>query len=495
MFDVIIRGGTVIDGTGSKGRRADVGIVGERIGAIGDLTSAAARREIAASGCIVAPGFIDIHNHAHDEAEGGIANIPDADNMLRQGVTTLVGGNCGGGPMPMGPHLAKVSRMELRQNYACLTGVGSGYAAALRKHRAKRWSARTRRTFLRLLAEDLEAGAIGYSSGLAYTPYIDTQTVIDGAIVAARYGVFYASHMRGEGDGLLGAIEELIRICRTAGLPGEISHIKCYGKRNWGKAEAALALVERANRQGIDVTADQYPYTGCYTGLASGVLPEWAQRLWRESGSSGRLLRPDVAVELRRGIAQCLDLIGGAANVILCRRGSRFDGKRLSRVFRGPRDTAKLLRLAKGTAAIYMAMCERDVETFMAHPLVMTGSDAHLRRPGSGFGHPRNFGTFPRVIARYVRARKAIDLERAVARATSMPARRLGLRERGVLARGKIADVVVFDPGRIRDTATFRDGDSYPKGILYVIVAGGAAVDGGKTTARGFGRVIRRGEG
>jgi len=495
-FDVLICGGMVIDGTGKPGRRMDVGIRGDRIAAVGRLGRATASRTVDATDHVVAPGFIDIHHHASTEIESN----PAADNMLRQGVTTVVGGNCGGGPTPLGPHLNAVEALEIRQNYACLAGVGSGYAAALAKLRLKKWNRRARQVFLDQLEDDFDAGAVGYSSGLVYTPHITTDVVVDGARVAARYGTFYGSHIRNEGDSLLGAVEELIFICRTAGLPGQISHVKCYGRRNWGKAGAVLELMERSNREGLDVTADQYPYTGCYSGLMGHVLPLWARTLANAEGGWRRLLRGDVAGEVRRDMVECLALVGGPGRLILCphQPDPALDGRRLSEFLNGSDDVKGLVRLldraGPKVSAICMVMCEEDVETYMPHPLVMTASDANLRRFGQGFTHPRNYGTFPRVLARYVRERKTLTLEHAVQRATSMPARRLGFRRRGVIARGKIADIAIFHRKRVRDTATFGAGHAYPRGIPCVLVAGRLAVDGGKTTSRGHGRVLRRGE-
>ena len=499
MFDTIIAGGILVDGTGAPGGRQDVGIRGERIAAIGDLSVAEAGRRIDATGRVVAPGFIDLHTHHNNEMDGGIENIPDADNYLRQGVTTCVGGNCGGTAFPIGPHLERVGRLQIRNNYAALVGCNTARNAVLQEERPA--TAPELEQMRALVREGFEDGAIGLSSGVAYTPFLTTPELIEMSRVAAEYGSFYVSHIRNEGEGLLDAIAELVEVARQSGAAGQVSHIKCYGKDNWGQSEKALQLIRDARDEGLDVTADQYPYTGCFTGLAGSLFGQETQIRARRRGGLRELLADDLRPAAEAHFAQRYATLGNGSGIILAplEPHPEFQGKTLAEYLdeKGGNPFAATVELCASAqiSAIYMAMCEDDVVTYMRSPDVMVGSDGHLRVFGKSFSHPRNFGTFPRVLARYVREKGIIPLEQAIHKMTGMPARRLGLKERGHLAPERIADITVFDPETIQDHATFREGNACATGIDLVLLAGQVALEKDTPAERGYGRVIRRGEG
>ncbi|MFA6108553.1 MAG: amidohydrolase family protein [Candidatus Latescibacterota bacterium] len=499
MLDLIFAGGTLVDGSGAPAVCQDLGVAGDTIAAVGDLSTVPAARRIEARGLVVAPGFIDLHTHHNDEMDGGIEQIPDADNYLRQGVTTCVAGNCGGAAFPIGPHLDRVSRLQIRGNYAVLVGCNRARHAVLQEERPATAAELDRMTAL--VRQGFEEGAVGLSSGVAYTPFLTTAELIAMSRVAAEYGTFYASHIRNEGDGLLEAIAELIEVVRQSGAGGQISHLKCYGRDNWGKSGQALALIEAAQGEGLDVTADQYPYTGCFTGLAGALFGQETVIRAHRQGGVDRLLTGALRDQAEPTFARRYALLDQGQGIILAplEPHPEFQGKTLAEYLGeqgGDPFEATVALCARGSlSAIYLAMCESDVVTYLKDSRVMVGSDGHLRVFGKSFSHPRNFGTFPRVLARYVREQGVLTLEQAIHKMTGMPARRLGLKRRGLLAAGKVADVTVFDPVRIQDHATFREGNAYATGIEWVLLAGQVALEHDRPAAVGYGRVLRRGEG
>lgn len=497
QFDLLITGGTIVDGSGAAGRPGDLGVIGDHIEALGDLTGATAPRTIDARGLIVAPGFVDPHNHANNESSRGILNIPTAENQVRQGVTTLVVGNCGGCSWPIAEHLEAVEKAPIRQNYATLVGMGTLRGQAVQEG-GRPATLDELAHMQRLAVRAMDEGALGMSTGY-FGAYVTTDEIAEVACAVAGRGGIYASHIRNEGDGLLGSVEEIIEIGARADLPVQISHIKTYGRRNWFKIGAVLELMEQARERGVDIMADRYPYPACFTGIAS-LLPMWARTEAALRGGMESLRDPAWHDRVRRGIEDQFHLIGGPQNVMFAplRPRPELDGKRLAdyadEISQDPVDTTIDLIQEGDISCIYFTMSEDNIATFYRHPLVMGGSDGHLRELGVGVSHPRNYGTFPRIIGHYGRERGVFGVEEAVRKCASVTAERYGLKRRGILARGNVADIVVFSWERIIDRATFEDQHRYPEGIEWVIVNGKIAVENGEVTQECHGRVIRRGE-
>lgn len=493
-FDLLIRGGTIVDGTGAPGCAGDVGIVGDRIHGLGDLSAAAARDAIDATGLIVAPGFVDVHNHASNEMEGGILNIPSVENQVRQGVTTLVSGNCGGSPWPVGEHLDAVAMCPIRQNYALLVGMGT-----LRAQAAVGQQAATPEDIARmqaLAAQAMDEGALGMSTGY-FPPFVTTDEIAQVARPIAERGGVYATHMRNESDTVLEALAEAIAVGERSGCPVQISHIKTWGQRAWDKAEAMLALIDDARARGLDITADRYPYVAAFGGVAN-IVPLAARLEAGRRGGIEHLRDEDLAEPIRAWAEDYLANLGGPEKMVFAPLDPmpEIDGKTLAQVAqeRGeePWRVGMELTIRGGVSVIYFSMREDNIRTFMRHPAVFAGSDGHLRVLGKGVSHPRNYGTFPRWIGHYARDGAVMGLEEVVRKCSAMPARKFGLAGRGVIAPRMIADLTIFSWAEIRDTATFADPHHYPEGIPHVIVAGVPAVRDGEVTSATPGRVLRR---
>ncbi|MEA3402110.1 MAG: D-aminoacylase [Armatimonadota bacterium] len=494
-FDLVIRNGTVVEGTGAEGYVADVGIVGDRIHAIGDLSAAQARDGIDAEGLIVAPGFVDVHTHACSEMEGGILNIPEVENQIRQGVTTLIGGNCGGSPWPIGEHLEAVAELPIRQNYGLLVGMGTIRAEAEvgNEPATPEEIARMQELAARAMAE----GAFGMSTGY-FPDFVTAEEITQVARPIAEAGGVYATHMRSEAGGLLDAIRETIRIGEESGCPVQISHIKCWGAKAWDWAEEALGLIEEARGRGLDITADRYPYVASFSGVAN-MVPAELRIEAAERGGMEHLRDEDLIDRVRDGAEGFIEEVGGAQNIVFAplEPMPEIDGKTLQEVAEEreeePWRTGMELTIRGKVSCIFFVMREENVRTFMRHPAVFAASDGHLRVPGKGVSHPRNYGTFPRWIGHYARDEGLFTVEEVVRKCTSIPAGKLGLHERGELAARKIADITIFDWDTIIDTATFEDPHRYPEGIPHVIVAGTPAVRDGEVTDATPGRALRLG--
>ena len=501
-YDVVISGGLLIDGTGSERGRADVGIIGDRIAYISDTPIPADRaaRVIDASGRIVAPGFVDLHAHLDP-----LPQLPSAESALRQGVTTAVGGPDGGSPWPLAPYLAAREAARVGPNVAFLVGhntvreevMGMADRAPTAAELARMQS---------MIAQAMGEGAWGISTGLKYLPgaYSKIDEVVALSQSAADSGGFYTSHLREEGLGLIESVAEAIEIGRRADIPIVLTHHKAVGTPMWGKSVTTLRMVDSARRAGVDIMMDQYPYTATHTGI-SVLIPSWAMADG-DTAFSRRLKDPVLRDSIERGIVfNILNDRGGGdlARVQFSRVRWKKDleGRTLKdwAVERGleptPINGARLVieaELAGGANAIYHVLEEADVKRIMAHPQTMIASDGRLSQPGDGHPHPRAYGTFPRVLGRYVRDERVLTLEQAIHKMTGMPAARLGMTDRGRLRVGAFADIVVFDPATIADKATFTEPHQYPVGIDYVMVNGKLAVDGGKFSDIRAGRVLRR---
>lgn len=499
VYDVLILNGLVFDGGGGTPIQADIALRDGRIEKIGALARERAARRIDARHLAVAPGFIDLHAHLEP-----LSQLPGAESAVRQGVTTALGGPDGMGTWPLGAHLDRLDQAPLGINVAFLAGQGSIRRAVLKLvDRAP--TAAELEAMQRLVEEDMRAGAFGLSTGLKYLPgtFSSTDELVALARVAARHGGIYTSHLREEGAGLIPAVEEAIAIGRRAGLPVILTHHKVVGKPSWGASVRTLKLVDEARAAGIDVMLDQYPYTASYTFI-SILIPAWA----REGGTAAFQARMRNAAErtqAHREIVHAIMTDRGGGDIDRVQFASvpwqrDLEGRTLRdwSVERGleptPENGAHLAieaELNGGAFCVFHAMHDQDVERIMQHPMTMIASDGQLSQPGGPNTHPRAYGTFPRVLGRYVRQQRLLPLETAIHKMTGMPARRLGLVDRGRIAEGMRADVVVFDPATVIDESTFADPHRYPTGILFVFVNGVAAVDEGKFTDARGGRVLR----
>jgi N-acyl-D-amino-acid deacylase len=501
-YDILITNGTVIDGTGAPGYRADVAITGDRVVAVSRtaLARANARRVIDATGRIVAPGFIDLHAHLEP-----LPQLPGARSAVTQGVTLALGGPDGSSPWPLASYMSAREKQRIGINVAYLVGHNTVRRAVMGT--ADRAPTADELARMRaMIARGMHDGAFGMSTGLKYIPgtYSNVDEVVALAQVAADSGGIYTSHLREEGLGLIEGVAEALEIGRRAHIPIELTHHKAVGQAMWGKSVVTLHMLDSARAAGVDVMADVYPYTATHTGI-SVLIPSWALADG-DSAFVRRLADPVLADSIRRGIIFNIlnDRGGGDISRVQFAKVDwerTLEGQTLADWARQrgmaptPENGALLVIEAQrkgGANAIYHVLDEDDVRRILRHPMAMIASDGRLSTPGEGHPHPRGYGTFPRVLGHYVRDEHVLTLEEGVHKMTGMPAARLGLKDRGVLRAGAAADVVVFDADRIADKATFENPHQYAVGIDYVLVNGVAAVDGGKYTDSRAGRVLRR---
>ncbi len=500
QYDVLISGGTVVDGTGADRYAADVAVVDGRIALVSrePIDPASARTVIDATGQVVTPGFID--NHAH--VQQTIARYPLAENFLRQGITTLSASlHSGDQPYPLAEF---ASSLEMAPNVAFWAGHSWTRKQVLGLDNRAPTPEELER-MKALVAEAMQDGALGLSTGLLYVPanFAETEEVIELAKVASAYGGIYVSHMRNEATGLLESIREVIRIADEADIPAQINHHKAAGAAQWGWSERSLALIDSANAAGLTVTHDLYPYAASSTG-SSILFPQWALAGGTEALAE-RVADPATRERLKADMREIFmnDRVGADISRIQFRvlgSDESYNGKTLAdyAADRGlPNDLetgidlAIELQLEGGFSAIYHAMDEQDVIRIMRHPLAMIETDGDAVGYGVGYPHPRSYGAFPRVLARYVRELGVLTLEEAVQKMTSMPARWLGRDDMGTIAEGMRADLAVFDPNVIADRATYSDPHQFSVGITDLLVNGVPVIlDGGLTGAKP-GRWIR----
>jgi dihydroorotase/N-acyl-D-amino-acid deacylase len=506
-FDLLITGGTVYDGSGAPGVAADVGVRDDRIVAIGDLAGAESTRTLDATGLAVAPGFVDLHTHLDP-----LLRLPAAESHLRQGVTTALGAPDGGGPLPLAPYLDEAEALGMGMNVAFLVGHNSVRRDVLDLEDRAPTDAELERMSA-LVAEAMGQGAFGISTGLKYLPgaFSDLDEVVALSRVAADSGGFYTSHLREEGIGrtpglsLVEGVAEALEIGRRAEIPVVLTHHKVVGQPLWGASATTLAMVDSARAAGTDAMIDQYPYTATFTGI-SILVPAWAQAGGDEAFLA-RMGDPATADSILADIEWALINDRGGNDLARVQFARvEWDPTLEGRTLRDwaeregleptPGNGARLVVEAMrrgGASAIYHALDEGDVEAIMRHPWTAVASDGRLTQPGEGHPHPRWYGTFPRVLGRYVRERGVLTLEEAIRKMTRLPADRIGLADRGRLVEGAFADIVVFDPATVLDEATFQEPHAYPTGIPWVVVNGRVAVDGGSLAPVRAGRVLRRG--
>jgi N-acyl-D-amino-acid deacylase len=482
VYDILITGGMVYDGTGSAARKLDIGIQGKLITALGDLPGAQARRTIDASGLAVAPGFIDIHAHGNPETH------PYLDNEVAQGITLVMLGNDGSSPGrdDLGGYLDHLDEQYLGANIGFFVGFGTLRTVANVETKPKP-SERQLAMMKALAGEAMESGAFGLSTGLEYPPgkFASTEEIVEVARAVARHGGIYTSHLRSEDDDkITHAVEEIIRIGREAGIPVNISHIKIvFGQR----AEAARQIIEMmgaARNEGIYITADIYPYLASHTTI-NLIMPDWAQ----PPNDFPEVVRTRRQ-ELEQAIQANLDRRGGPQHVLIT--SGPFAGQDLEQIagqLNKPAAAVVIDNIGQsGASAAFFSMFAPVMETFLLDPHIMICSDG-----SPTMLHPRGYGAFARVLAYYVRERQMLTLAEAIRKMTTLPAATLGLlpKGRGEIEEGCYADLLIFDPQRVRDRVTFSSPHEFPDGIPYVVINGKLAKDNGQLTHVGSGQVLR----
>jgi N-acyl-D-amino-acid deacylase len=524
-FDVIVRNGLVVDGSGSPALWQDVGITGERIEIVGNLSSSQSPLIIQAEGLVVAPGFIDIHSHS----EFNLLINPPAESKVRQGVTTEVCGNCGVSPSPLigeakdhrqdslaplglkiewatlEEYCARIQARGIALNVALLIGQGNVRASVMGY--LDRKATRAELSLMRdLLRQEMEMGGVGLSLGLIYPPgvYTGRDELIALAEVVGEFNSIITAHIRSEGDRLMEALSEMIEIGEKTGVPVQVSHLKTSGEKNWAKLSSAFALIEGAQERGIDITADRYPYTSSSTDL-DAVLPAWAFEGGNEEEMK-RLRDEKTRERLKEEIGKNHPQADYWERIRIASLNSssrpEWEGMSMAEIAekekKDPCDLLfdLLLEERLQVDAIFFALSETNLREILKKPYVMIGSDSSVRAHygvlKKGKPHPRGFGTFPRILGRYVRDKQVLTLEQAVYKMSGQPARRIGLKERGLIRKGFHADLTIFDLETINDTSTYEDPYRYPEGIRYVLVNGKVVVANGETTSTLPGQVLLR---
>src|SRR5579871_625721 len=496
-YDVLIRNARVVDGSGSPSFRADIGVKDGRIRTVGKIGEASATRVIDARDRIVAPGFIDVHVHI----EGNVEANPRADNFVLDGVTTVITGNCGSSRIDLSAWFDKIAKLGLGINVASLVGHNTVRAEVMGSANRLATPDEIKR-MQSLVDRAMRDGAVGFSTGLEYIPgtYSNTAEVVALAKAAAAHGGVYTSHMRDEGIHEIEAITEAVNVGKEAGMTVEISHLKIDRRSVWGASEKSLALIEKFRQEGVDVVSDQYPYDRASTNL--GIrLPSWALA---EGKIKERLADPatrrKIAAEMKQNLAVMGEPDYSFATVSRFGPNPGYEGKTITEINemkgRAPGadneiETIFDLMNAGGASMIYHLMSDADIERIMRYPFTSVASDGSIIAFGAGNPHPRSYGTNARVLAEFVRKRGVLSLEEAIRRMTSLPAHTFSLRERGLLRESIAADLVIFDPARVEDKATYQKPHQYAQGFDFVLVNGKIAVDDGKLTSARGGQTLR----
>jgi N-acyl-D-amino-acid deacylase len=500
QYDLLLRNGHIVDGTGSPWFKGDLAIGGDTIVRIAPSIEGPAARVIDVGGAVVAPGFIDIHTHARR----GLLDVPTAPNYVRQGVTTVMEGPDGSSPLPIATFLTQLERLGKSLNIGTFVGQGSVRDAVIgRANRAA--TPQEIQKMAGLVEQAMKDGAFGLSTGLFYVPgtFTPTDEVVELARAAARFGGMHESHQRDDAAKVLESVRETIAIGERGGLPTQISHAKVIGQANWGKSSDMLRLVEDARARGVDVTLDQYPYTASSTSIAAALLPSWVL----EGGPDATLQRLHDPVSRARAKTETMALLrderggGDPKNVQFasCGFDPSLDGRTLADLTSAHGFEPNIENAAEavlwvveqgGCQGIFHAMSDEDLERILRYRGSMIASDGEVPIFGRAFPHPRSYGTFARVLGVYVREKQVLALEDAVRRMSSFPAARLGLEDRGVLRPGMKADIAVFDAATVRDAATYEKPHQYAVGFSCVIVNGQVVFEKGEMTASRPGRVL-----
>ena len=501
VYDTILRGGRVVDGTGAPARQADVAILDGRIAAIGDLSGAAAATSLDVSGLYVAPGFIDTHSHAGPGL--ATAELSHGEPLLAMGLTTVVINPDGGGPVDLVEQRAALEADGLGVNAAQLISHGSV------RRRVMSMDDRTptdgELDQMRVLVRaGMEAGAWGLSSGTFYAPgsYSENSELIELGRVAGEFNGIYTSHIRDESNytiGVVAAVEEVIDVARQAGITGVVTHIKALGPPVWGSSSTIVERIEAARAEGLSVYADQYPYLASATGLSAALLPRWSQAGGGEAFAE-RVANPDTRARIREAMVENLARRGGADRIQFRRftTDPSIEGRLLSDIAAerdaDPIDLALELILQGGPSIVSFNMSEEDLLTLMNQEWTMTSSDGGLPQFGVGVPHPRSYGAFARKIGKFVFEDGVMSLEAAVRSMTALPADVMGMEDRGRIEEGMVADLVVFSD-YFKDNATFTEPHQLSSGVVHLFVGGEATVTNSSFTGARAGRVLVRGAG
>ena len=498
-FDLVLANARIVDGTGAPARTGDIGIRDGRIAAIGALSGQSAKERVDIRGLVVSPGFIDVHTHADD-----VASKPLAENFIHMGVTSIVAGNCGSSALAVGEALTRIRDTGVSVNFATLIGhntVRSAVMGSVQRDPTLDELERMRTLVFKAMAE----GAVGFSTGLQYIPgtYSKPNEILELARVAANEHGIYATHMRNEGTELEAAVAESIRIARTLDMALEISHLKVDSPSRWGASAVALKLIDDARAAGVKVQADQYAYTAGSSSL-SIRFPSWAL----EGGNARIRERLEDEVTWAKVKKEMQGLLAERgfndlswAVVASYRGDASLNGLSMKQVAEkmigsGSADAqleaARRMMIAGGASMVYHFMGDEDIARIMRHPMVSFASDSGVIERGAGVPHPRGYGNAARILSEYVRERKIISLEDAVRKMTSLPAAFFGFSGRGVIKDGAVADLVVFDPARVKDEATYPAPHAFASGMPHVLVNGVFVVRDGKTTGAKPGRILRR---
>lgn len=531
VFDMVINNGTLIDGTGNPWIKADIGIIGQRISEIGQIGVEKSSKAIDASGLVVCPGFVDIHSHSDLTL---IVN-PKAESKIRQGISTEIIGNCGDSAAPlndflreeisktnpfiqrsgnhidwssMAEYLECLNKQGVAVNVVPLVGHGNVRGCTLEFDNRSPSNAELDE-MKKTLRSAMEEGAFGMSAGLLFPPgsYATTEELIELSKVVAQYDGIYTSHIRGESENLFKSMIEAILIGEKGGLPVEISHHKASGKENWGKTRDTLRMIDEARERGVDVTCDVYPYTAASIQLFA-LLPPWV----REGGTekmkmrlmdegNRKRLRKEMVVSTENWSSLLKAANWDATMIAQSGNNPNYEGRTIAEIAQekkmDPFDfTFDLLIEENGTCVVRSIMCEEDVSTVMQHPTSMIATDSSSVAPygplGEGKPHPRSYGAFPKVLGKYVREEGILTLENAIRKMTSMPAQRIGIRDRGLIKKGMCADICIFDSKTIMDNATFENPHQFSTGVKYLLVNGKLVLEGEIQTAVLAGQVLRK---
>jgi len=505
-FDLVIEGGSVWKGSGSHPTVTDIGVRGDRIAAIGDLGGRVATQRISVEGLAVVPGFIDIHSHAvrGSRANSGLFKHPDAENYIRQGVTTVIGGPDGGSELSIAILLNDFENTPASINFGTFIGHNTVRKAVMgREDRAP--TTAELEAMKQLVGTGMQEGAYGLSSGLKYIPgaYSETSEVIELAKIAGQFDGIYISHMREEGLDLIKSVEETIRIGEEAGLPAQITHHKAMGVEMWGSSVQTLALIDAANARGVDVTSDQYPYAASSTGI-SVLFPAWSLAGTRTE-QLARFNNSETRARIKEGIVFNLIHDRGGDDpsrvaIANCDWNKSLNGKNFAEILieRGlavnmdsAADLALEIQENGGCSGVFHAMSEQDVVRIMQHQDTMISSDGGIFIPGEGVPHPRNYGSFARVLAYYVRDTGVLSTGEAIYKMSKMPAERIGLDDRGRIEVGAIADIAVIDLATVQDHASFDDPHQFATGVEHVVVNGVIVMRNSQVTGERPGRALR----